>query len=133
MSLPIYTPLKMLFSQQKRKSYVMCLLFLFKILVNLNRKKNDVSESGTDQFKTIKEVSGHKNYTWAVARCKSSKIFKICSKAFVETTFVFRRRQSVFTNSFGNVHVEVCYDNITLSKVEVKKQKILIWRMQITK
>ena len=63
MSLPIYTPLKMLFSQQKRKSYVMCLLFLFKILVNLNRKKNDVSESGTDQFKTIKEVSGHKNYT----------------------------------------------------------------------
>ena len=63
MSLPIYTPLKMLFSQQKRKSYVMCLLFLFKILVNLNRKKNDVSESGTDQFKTIKKVSGHKNYT----------------------------------------------------------------------
>ena len=55
MSLPIYTPSKMSFSQQKRKSYVMCLLFIFKILVNLNRKKNDVGESGTDQFKTIKE------------------------------------------------------------------------------
>ena len=101
----------------------MCLLFLFKILVNLNRKKNDVGEVEQINLKRWRKVSGHKNYTWAVARCKSSKIFKICSKAFVETTFVFRRRQSVFTNSFGNVHVEVCYYNNTLSKVEVKKQK----------